>query len=51
MKPVVSILNYEDVGTVAKAIELCDGFRDLKPTHRVLLKPNISGCMPSGIPG
>ncbi len=41
MKPVVSIVRYEDVGSVARAIELCDGFKQLKSTDRVLMKPNI----------
>jgi uncharacterized protein (DUF362 family) len=41
MKPVVSIIRYEDTNSVARAIELCDGFKDLKTTHRVLIKPNI----------
>ena len=41
MKPVVSLVKYDDIGSVAKAIELCDGFKDLKPSDRVLLKPNI----------
>ena len=41
MKPVVSLVKYESVDSVAKAIELCEGFKDLKPAHRVMLKPNI----------
>jgi len=41
MKPLVSIVKYDNVDSVAKAIELCDGFKELKPTNRVLLKPNI----------
>jgi uncharacterized protein (DUF362 family) len=41
MKPVVSIMKYENTDSVAGVIELCHGFKDLKPTHRVLLKPNI----------
>ena len=41
MKPVVSLIKYDDINSVAKAIELCDGFKDLKPSDRVLLKPNI----------
>ena len=41
MKPVVSIVRYEDAGSVAGAIELCDGFKNLKATHKVLLKPNV----------
>jgi len=41
MKPVVSIVRYEDPSSVARAIELCDGFKNLKATHRILIKPNI----------
>lgn len=41
MKPVVSIVKYEGVASIAKAIELCDGFKELKASDRVLLKPNI----------
>ena len=41
MKPVVSIVKYNDVGSVAEAIELCNGFKNLKNTCRVLIKPNI----------
>jgi len=41
VNPIVSIVKYEDAGSVVKAIELCDGFKNLKGTHRVLIKPNI----------
>jgi uncharacterized protein (DUF362 family) len=41
MKPVVSIVKYQDVASVAQAIELCDGFKELKTSCKVLLKPNI----------
>jgi uncharacterized protein (DUF362 family) len=41
MKPVVSLVRYKDISSVGEAIRLCDGFKNLKPTHRVLLKPNI----------
>jgi len=41
MKPIVSIVKYKDVSSVAEAVKLCDGFKALKPSHRVLLKPNI----------
>ena len=41
MKPVVSLVRYENIDSVAKAIELCGGFKSLKPSDRVLLKPNI----------
>jgi len=50
MKPVVAIVKYEDIGSVASAIEMCEGFKTLKPSDRVLLKPNIctagAGFMP-----
>jgi uncharacterized protein (DUF362 family) len=41
VKPVVSIVKYEGIASVSKAIDLCDGFKNLKRDHRVLLKPNI----------
>ena len=41
MKPVVSIVKYEGLNSVAEVISMCDGFSALKPEHRVLLKPNI----------
>lgn len=41
MKPVVSIIKYTDMDSVQKAIEACEGFKNVRPTHRVLLKPNI----------
>jgi uncharacterized protein (DUF362 family) len=41
MKPVVSVVKYKDMNSVAEAISLCDGFKNLKPGDRVLLKPNI----------
>ena len=41
MKPIASIVKYEDVDSVRKAVDLCEGFNRLKPTDRVLLKPNI----------
>ena len=41
MKPIASIVKYEDVDSVRKAVDLCEGFKRLKPTDRVLLKPNI----------
>ncbi len=41
MKPVVSIVRHENINSVARAIELCDGFKELKSSDRVLLKPNI----------
>jgi uncharacterized protein (DUF362 family) len=41
MKPVVSLIKYEDLDSVAQVISMCDGFSNLKPNDRVLLKPNI----------
>ena len=41
MKPVVSIIRYQDISSVAEAIELCKGLKNLKPSDRVLLKPNL----------
>jgi len=41
MIPVVSLVRYKDISSVAQAIELCNGFRELKPAFKVLLKPNI----------
>jgi uncharacterized protein (DUF362 family) len=41
VKPIASIVKYEDVDSVRKAVDLCEGFKRLKPTDRVLLKPNI----------
>lgn len=50
MKPIVSLVRYKDPATVAEAIALCDGFKNLKTSDRVLLKPNIctagAGFMP-----
>jgi len=50
MKPIVSIVRYKDIGSVAEAIRLCEGFKNLKSSDRVLLKPNIctagAGFMP-----
>ena len=48
MKPLVSIVNYKNLSSVARAIELCDGFKYLTPTCRVLLKPNICGAFKEG---
>ncbi len=50
MKPVVSIVKYENLSSISKAIELCNGFKDLKPTNRVLIKPNIAGSGSGFIP-
>ncbi len=41
MKPVVSLVKYESVDSIAEAIEMCEGFKNLKPSDSVLLKPNI----------
>jgi len=51
MKPVVSLVRYKEISSVTKAIELCDGFKNLKPTSKVLLKPNIcTTCKKGGAP-
>ena len=41
MKPIVSIVKYKNTDSVAEVISLCDGFKNLKPSDRVLLKPNM----------
>jgi len=41
MKPIVSILDYQDISSVAEVIELCEGLKNLKRGDRVLLKPNL----------
>lgn len=41
MKPVVSLLKYESLESIGRVIELCEGFKNLKSSDRVLLKPNI----------
>jgi uncharacterized protein (DUF362 family) len=41
MKPIVSLVRYEDLDSVSRAIELCDGFQKLKRQDKVLLKPNV----------
>ncbi len=41
MKPVVSLVKYESVDSIAEAIEMCEGFKNLKASDSVLLKPNI----------
>ncbi len=41
MKPIVSIVRYENVDSVSEAIQQCEGFKNLKPSDRALLKPNI----------
>lgn len=41
MKPLVSIVKYKDVSSIAEVIQLCEGFKNLKPSDRVLLKPNL----------
>ncbi len=41
MPPIVSLVKYENRDSVAKAIESCEGFAQLKSSDRVLLKPNV----------
>jgi uncharacterized protein (DUF362 family) len=41
----VAIVRFDEpLGSVARAIELCDGFKHLADSDRVLLKPNITFC-------
>lgn len=41
-QPVVSIVKYENsIDSLKKAIDLCNGFKELKPDLRILIKPNI----------
>ena len=41
-KYAVSVIKYDKTANVlARAVELCDGFKELKSTDKVLLKPNI----------
>ncbi len=38
----VAVVRYDGTSSsLKKAIELCDGFKALKPDHKILLKPNI----------
>ncbi len=38
----VAVIKYDGTSSsLRKVIELCDGFNELKPDHRILLKPNI----------
>lgn len=38
----VGLVRYDGtVDSLRRAIELCDGFANLKPEHKVLLKPNV----------
>ena len=38
----VAVVRYDGTpNSLKKAIELCDGFKELKPDHKILLKPNI----------
>ena len=38
----VSLIKRQEVGNlVRKAIEMCSGFKALKPEHKVLIKPNL----------
>jgi uncharacterized protein (DUF362 family) len=42
IKEKVAIVKYNGtVNPLRKAIELCGGFEELKPNHKILLKPNI----------
>jgi uncharacterized protein (DUF362 family) len=47
----VAIVKYsEEPHALRKAIELCDGFQKLRPTDRVLIKPNVGGGVFKGMP-
>lgn len=37
----VSIVRYQGSDSLKKAVDLCDGFSNLKPASQVLIKPNI----------
>ena len=38
----VAVVKYDGTpNSLKKAIDLCDGFKELKPDHKILLKPNI----------
>ncbi len=42
IKEKVAITKYDGtLNPLREAIELCDGFEELKPDHKILLKPNI----------
>ncbi|MFZ5572528.1 MAG: DUF362 domain-containing protein [Thermodesulfobacteriota bacterium] len=42
MKPTVSLTKYaSSPDSLRTAVELCDGFRNLNPSDRVLIKPNL----------
>ncbi len=44
VKPIVSISTYDDGDdTLRKAINLCDGLKDLKQGDHILIKPNLVG--------
>ena len=41
-KPTVALVRYQNThGSLQKAIELCNGFKDLKANDEVIIKPNL----------
>ena len=51
-KPTIALVRYQLANQGLKeSIELCDGFKDLKPDDRVLIKPNLVGPSRSGSGG
>jgi len=41
-REIVAVVKYNGTtDDLKKAIELCGGFEELKPHHKILLKPNI----------
>ncbi len=46
-RPVVAVVEYErEAGSLHAAVSACDGFRGLKTTDHVLIKPNIPWASP-----
>ncbi len=44
----VALLKYSQTpNALAQAIAMCDGFKKLKPNHKVLIKPNIGWGLPN----
>ncbi len=43
MSDTVSLTNYRGLESVGEVIDLCRGFSELRPSDRVLIKPNLVG--------
>ncbi len=43
----ISIVTYENHGTVQRAIDLVNGFGNLRADHRIMIKPNAVGADPN----